>query len=83
MRISLLRRGQNFRNIIYWALNFEGFSFFFPLDRKYRTDDLSRGCDVKQQRLFADWGSKHRMGGEQSYELCKRCISFRSPLELV
>ena len=83
MRISLLRWGQDFRNIIYWALNFEGFSFFFPLDRKYHTDDLSCGCNVKQQRLLADWGSKHRLGGEQSFELCKRCISFWSPLELV
>ena len=67
MRIYLLRWGQNFRNIIYWALNFEGFSFFFPLDRKYCTDDLSCGCNIKQQRLFADWSSKHLLGGEQSF----------------
>ena len=34
MRISLLRWVQDFRNIIHWALNFEGFPFFFPLDRE-------------------------------------------------
>src|SRR4051812_7289777 len=82
MGISLLRRSQNFRHIIYWALNSEGLSFF-PLDRKYCTDNLSRGRNVKQQRLFTDWGSKHRLGGEQSFEVCKRCISFWSPLDLV
>src|SRR3954464_4459484 len=56
--ISLLRRGQNFREIINWALNFEGLSFLFPLDRKNGTNDLSRGCYVKQQWLFADRSSK-------------------------
>ena len=82
MRVSLLRWGQDFRNVIYWALNFEGFPFFFPLDRKYGTDVLSCGCNVKQQRLFADRGSEHRLGGKQGFELCKRCVSFRSPLNL-
>ena len=67
MRVSLLERGQDFGNVIYWALNFEGFSFLFPLDRKYSTDDLSCGCNVKQQRLFADRGSKHRLGGKQGF----------------
>ena len=67
MRVSLLRWGQHFEKIIYWALNFEGFPLFFPLDRKYYTDNLSCGCNVKQQRLFADWGSKHWLGGEQSF----------------
>ena len=33
--------------------------------------------------LFADWGSEHRLGGKQGFELCERCVSFRSPLELV
>ena len=83
VRISLLQWDQDFRNIIYWALNFEGLSFFFPLDRKYYADNLPCGCNVKQQSLFADWGSKHRLGGEQSFELCKCCISFQSPPELV
>src|SRR3954465_12945205 len=83
MGVPLLRGSQDFRNIIYWALNFEGLSFFFPLDRKHSTDDLSCSCDIKQQGLFADWGSKNRLGGEQSFELCKCCICFWSPLELV
>ena len=48
MRVSLLRWGQYFEKIIYWALNFEGFPFFFPLDREYCTDNLSSGCNVKQ-----------------------------------
>ena len=67
MRISLLGWSQDFRQIIHWALNFESLSFFFPLDRKHSTDDLSCGCDIEQQRLFADWSSKHRLGGEQSF----------------
>ena len=67
VRVSLLGWGQDFRNVIYRALNFEGFPFFFPLDRKYSTDDLSCGCNVKQQRLFADRGSKHWLGGKQSF----------------
>src|SRR3954470_11168624 len=49
MKIALLSGGQNFRHIIYWALNSEGLSFFFPLDRKYCTDNLSRGCNVKSR----------------------------------
>ena len=48
MQISLLGRSQDFRNIIYWALYFVGFAFFFPLDREHCANNLSSGYDVKQ-----------------------------------
>ena len=64
MRISLFGWSQNFGEIINWVLNLVRFSFLYSLDRKYCTAILSCGCNAKQQRFFADWGSKHRLGGE-------------------
>jgi hypothetical protein len=63
MRIPLLRRSQDFRNIIDWALNFVSFALFLSLDCEDGTDNLTSGRNVQEQRLVAVWSGKHRLAG--------------------
>jgi hypothetical protein len=83
MRIPLLGWSQDFRNVIDWVLNFVSFAFFFSLDCEDNADSLTSGRNVQEQWLVAVRSGKHRLGGKQGFELDKRCLCFRSPLERI
>ena len=46
MRIPLLGRCEDFRDVVDWSLELEGFALFFPFHREDRANNLARGRDV-------------------------------------
>ena len=81
--ISLLGRGKNFRDVVNWPLNLVGFALFLMLHSEHSANNLARGRDVQEQRLLAAQSSKHRLGGDQSFEFLECSLLFIRSLEFV